>query len=469
MKWFNATDFRSRLFLAASLPAVLVALVLGALWLNWTQGVLESSLRVKAEAMARQLAVSAEFPLYTLDLPALAMQVGAQFKSDSELAGLLVTDERGMPLVGAGQAQHTSNAVPVAPGWSTSMQGKALRLVHPIVAPSLEIDPVSDGLEAPAADPGKPLGYVVMEVSLKRLEQARNDMLFIGAIAVLLSVLAGVFLSVRLARSVTDPLSKVISGVEAVSLGNTDVRIDVEQDCVLLPLVQGFNHLAENVALTQNELQSRIDVATEQLRLQKSAAEQEARIDPLTGLPNRRALMERAGDEVLRAHRYGTGLSVIMVDIDFFKNINDTHGHPVGDQVLQALADVLRHALREVDFVARTGGEEFVLLIVETPADEAVHAAERIRRDVEACRVEVDSLTLRLTASFGVTALTDADCNIDSVLARADAALYNAKRSGRNRVELLSEGFECAEGPAVQIPLPLHGDGVGEARGTPAA
>jgi two-component system cell cycle response regulator len=176
-------------------------------------------------------------------------------------------------------------------------------------------------------------------------------------------------------------------------------------------------------------------VALENARLHE-AVEGQARIDPLTGLPNRRRCEEALAVEVARAQRFDAGLAVVVADLDDFKGINDRHGHAVGDDVLRVFAVVLATCLRETDLAGRWGGEEFVLLLPGTDAEGARLLADRIRERLERRAVPVgDKLRLRLTASFGVAAASGALASED-LLAAADDALYVAKRTGKNRVEV---------------------------------
>ena len=158
----------------------------------------------------------------------------------------------------------------------------------------------------------------------------------------------------------------------------------------------------------------------------------EAHTDPLTRLPNRRALEERLGEEVTRAGRYHTGLSCIMADLDGLKPINDALGHAAGDRALQCLAGVLRAELRESDFAARVGGDEFLLLLPHTSAEEALVLAGRVR-DRLAEVTFVPGTALR--ASFGVAALRPGGAG-EALVQAADRALYAAKRAGRSTVRL---------------------------------
>jgi diguanylate cyclase (GGDEF)-like protein len=158
--------------------------------------------------------------------------------------------------------------------------------------------------------------------------------------------------------------------------------------------------------------------------------------DKLTGVYNRQFLDERLQSEWAFAKRHGTRLSVIFVDADHFKKVNDTHGHAGGDAVLRALGATLMKAVRTEDVVARYGGEEFVLLVRGVAPDGVVAAAERIRADVQALVIEHDGKRIPVTVSVGVAvheAEKEAE-SIEALVARADAALYKAKETGRNRV-----------------------------------
>ncbi len=159
-----------------------------------------------------------------------------------------------------------------------------------------------------------------------------------------------------------------------------------------------------------------------------------ATTDPLTGLWNRRRFLELAEGELSRLRRYARPVSVLMLDIDHFKAINDTHGHAAGDEALCRLAELCRSELRETDHLGRLGGEEFAVVLPETSLAEAVEVAERLRQRLGDMPVPLGDATLRMTVSIGVAACRDGDTSIDRALGRADRALYAAKGGGRNRV-----------------------------------
>jgi diguanylate cyclase (GGDEF)-like protein len=158
-----------------------------------------------------------------------------------------------------------------------------------------------------------------------------------------------------------------------------------------------------------------------------------ATTDPLTGAYNRRHFMELMAREQRRADRYATVYSILMIDIDHFKRVNDTYGHQVGDQAIQAMAEACRKTTRPTDVVARYGGEEFVIALTHTELDRAVKVAERLRQAVAQISLGTDHGVLSFSASIGVSTYVDTS-NIEQLIARADQALYKAKHAGRNRV-----------------------------------
>jgi diguanylate cyclase (GGDEF)-like protein/PAS domain S-box-containing protein len=161
----------------------------------------------------------------------------------------------------------------------------------------------------------------------------------------------------------------------------------------------------------------------------------QAHTDHLTGFNNRGHFMQQAELELRRVVRYGGTLSIFMMDVDHFKKINDTHGHKVGDLVLQKLAEICRDTLRMVDIIGRVGGEEFAILLPETTEQEAIRVAERLRQAIANAKIPLGhGLPLSITVSIGITSLMSKDDNIDVLLSFADKALYEAKNAGRNRI-----------------------------------
>ncbi|MGE8352967.1 MAG: diguanylate cyclase [Pseudomonas protegens] len=184
--------------------------------------------------------------------------------------------------------------------------------------------------------------------------------------------------------------------------------------------------LAERVSSMEQEAQGYREHLEEQ--------RQKALIDPLTGLPNRAAWTERLEHEVGQWRQHGNSLLLAMLDLDHFKRINDNYGHLAGDKVLKIIANVLRKRLRGSDFIARFGGEEFVLLMPNTPLPAGARIVEALRAAVEACPFHFKGEPVTITVSVGLSAFKAGDRS-DLVIKRADQALYRAKDAGRNRVE----------------------------------
>jgi len=163
-------------------------------------------------------------------------------------------------------------------------------------------------------------------------------------------------------------------------------------------------------------------------------AERLAQLDPLTGLNNRRAFYDKTSPCWNNALRHQHDTSVMLLDIDLFKQINDAHGHAHGDEVLQALADILKQSVRQGDILARWGGEEFIVFLPETSMQEATALAERLRTAIADMRIPRESGATAVTASFGIAQLERNQSTLDALIASADECLYQSKQQGRNRV-----------------------------------
>ncbi|MES9993831.1 MAG: GGDEF domain-containing protein [Candidatus Thiodiazotropha sp.] len=170
-----------------------------------------------------------------------------------------------------------------------------------------------------------------------------------------------------------------------------------------------------------------------ELEAAKQEAERMARTDILTGLYNRRAFYETAPIFLGNAKRHKHPVAIVMMDIDNFKQINDTLGHSAGDIVLEEVAAILKNSVRESDIVGRMGGEEFAFLLSETDLDSAFQTIERLREDIQAIDFSKYDLDIRITSSFGIVSCEEHRESIDELLKKADASLYEAKNLGKNR------------------------------------
>jgi diguanylate cyclase (GGDEF)-like protein len=171
-------------------------------------------------------------------------------------------------------------------------------------------------------------------------------------------------------------------------------------------------------------------------QLEKAYSQLESLVstDYLTGISNRRHLFQLGEKEFSRARRYHRPLSVLMLDLDHFKKINDTYGHDIGDETLKIVARTIKDCLRSVDGFGRFGGEEFVVFLPETEIEAAGKVGDRIRQAIAAMSIQIEEATVQVTISVGVASMTEQDQALYHILKRADRALFQAKHQGRNQV-----------------------------------
>lgn len=426
---------RSRLWLAAGLPALLAVGLLLAGFLDRYNTEVTAALRDRAKAAAAQLAGAADFYVFANNQTALQRMVDAALAGDRQMLGVGVYAVGGTVLAEAGRL---TVAMPVFNGQEWIGVGAHLVVVVPIRQTAVGgNDLFTDEVEPRARAAGRQAsGYVVVELTLADLEaQKRNLLVWALATTCVVLVLAGL-LSSWIASGVTVPLRQIGQVVTRIGEGELDARAHVRSPGELASLAGGINAMASRVAMGREYLQQQVELATQELRRQKEAAELAARIDPLTGLTSRRAFTEIADAEIQRSLRYRSPLSLLMIDLDHFKGINDTHGHATGDAVLVSFAHTVSQQVREVDVAGRLGGEEFVVLLPNVGAAEAMQVAERMRQAVADNALLVNGQRLSYTASFGVAEFNPRELTLSSLLSRADAALYQAKHLGRNRVQV---------------------------------
>lgn len=230
-----------------------------------------------------------------------------------------------------------------------------------------------------------------------------------------------------LSRSIIQPLLRLHQGTQIVSQGILDHRLAIKTNDEIGDLAKEFNNMVQSISDMKKELDEKIKESSHL-----------AITDPLTGLYNRRFCIERVQEEIRRADRYDRPLSLIMVDIDFFKCYNDTYGHLKGDELLKIFSKVLKRQVREGDFVCRTGGEEFIIILPETEKTIALQIAERLRIAIEQHPFPHKETQpgSNLTVSLGVSSYVKEQMDLEKLLKAADDALYLAKKEGKNKVIL---------------------------------
>lgn len=295
-----------------------------------------------------------------------------------------------------------------------------------------------------------PLGWQV--VIRQPLDRVMEDVVALRKVVLVFALLAVtilLLLSWVVASRLSQPLERLATLARRIEKGDEGVTLEVGAGSVeLRHLVDALRGMAatliqrrEALEASNRDLEHKVAERTAELARLNDELRDQARRDALTGLPNRLAANERLRDEFVRMRRSRKGYAVLVADIDHFKRINDSHGHPAGDAVLRHVAAVLKAALRESDFVARFGGEEFLLLLPATSLDDACRVGEKIRRAVEASPTAAVGV---VTMSIGLAMAQPDHEDEDAAVRLADAMLYEAKRAGRNR--LVSEQIQTADG-----------------------
>ncbi|MBU2550955.1 MAG: diguanylate cyclase [Proteobacteria bacterium] len=246
----------------------------------------------------------------------------------------------------------------------------------------------------------------------------------------------------RIKEMALDIIRKLLAAVSRTSQFGEDVSIslkEIEQAAdleTIREIVADIVDKTDTVLDDQQNFRQSMENSAQELECLQEAlrrSREMAHTDELTGLPNRRALNLKLIEEEQRARRYGRKLSLIMIDIDDFKMVNDGWGHQVGDRLLAMLARAISCVIRTADFPARYGGEEFMVVCPETEMDNAAIVAEKLRAKLDETDFTVRGLSLKVTISCGVAMLQDQEA-IEDLVARADQALYMAKQQGKNQV-----------------------------------
>lgn len=270
-----------------------------------------------------------------------------------------------------------------------------------------------------ALDEMSDLFYQVIGQNRAQAEAARIRAQRVVFAAFVLATAVSLFAGVSLARAVTSPVDRLRQGAARLAEGKLSYRVDIHGDDELGELAAAFNAMAEKLEKNDAALQ---ELATH---------------DGLTGLYNHRAFYVLLEDEIARAQRSKQPVSLLLLDIDHFKRVNDTHGHQAGDAVLKGLGELLRRETRAIDRTCRYGGEEITVILPNTDFETAASAAERLRAAAEAHPFDVNTgAPLRITVSIGVASWPVHADNALMLVAAADLALYAAKQNGRNLVIL---------------------------------
>ena len=260
-------------------------------------------------------------------------------------------------------------------------------------------------------------------------EQQRN--LFAGLISIMILIVTAI--AFQMSHAIVVPLRRLIDATARIVQGDLNVELKNTQLNELGQLTQMFNQMTDRLRQSKAE----IDAASAAMRQKNELLETLSVTDSLTGLYNRNKLNAIISDQLARYERNKRPFSVLMIDVDHFKTLNDSLGHVAGDEIIAAVAKKIVQSIRNVDYAARFGGDEFVVILADTAINEALKTAERIRTHVADIHCSTINKTLKVTLSIGVIQSGPEDISLTILLSRVDSALYEAKRSGRDQVYCL--------------------------------
>jgi diguanylate cyclase (GGDEF)-like protein len=294
------------------------------------------------------------------------------------------------------------------------------------------------------------IGGVAIGFSTHPLDEKIDTLTRQNIYLMLISLVIAGAITILISQRITNPLGQLTNLAGRMAGGEQSLRIDLESKDEIGQLGAAFNRMAQAIQKRERDLRKlaedlehTVAERTEELRSQNKKLEKIAITDPLTQAFNRRHFFDLAEKEIQRAKRYGHPLSVMLLDVDHFKVVNDHYGHRVGDQVLVDIVRLCQENIRNIDVFARYGGEEFVILMPETNCSEICVMADRICTLVAATPITVGALNISVTLSIGVACWDgEQDVNFDQLLSRADIDLYRAKDKGRNTVVVWQENSD---------------------------
>ena len=409
---------RARVLLLALLPLTLVALGLAWYSIQARQADIEHALEERALATVRQLAQACEFGLFAGERDALRRLAG-QIQVLGGARAVTIVDGRGQELMRLGQPRFVGNLVPnLRTAKVLDRDARRLLVAAPVL--QMQVD-LGEGV----GDAQVPLGYVALEISreetLARQRQVLRNSLAMTAFGLALAAL----LAWRLGRDIVQPIGRLTAAVERIGNGDLDVRVDVETGGEFVVLEQGINRMVAELKASYADLQEKIRAATEELAWR-------ADHDPLTGLLNRAGFgvaVHRALEEALSGRSY----SLLYLDLDRFKQVNDSAGHAAGDALLRQLAGKIAASLRVEDWFGRLGGDEFAILLADCDPASAASRAQEICRYVSGHQFIWGGRLYQVAASIGVVSLDLGWADVDKLMNAADTACYAAKNGGRNQ------------------------------------
>ncbi len=456
-------DIRTHIAWLMLLPFLVMVISMETFFVHERYVDLDNDLLARGQTIVRQLAVSSEYGVFSNNRAFLA-DMADNVLRQTDVKSVVVLNAASKIMVSAGSMPYTvvedgetsgsvsayarlksvSRDVPVFDN------GNTLLLYQPILSTQLVFDETDATPVVPQA------GGVVIEMSRDEIRKLKSRLFWFTSLVTAAFLLVTLYLVHLASRRIIEPIIRLSAAIQAIGAGHLETRVIVPSRInELCTLTRGINQMTEDLQHERAILQRRIDEATQQLHGL-------AFYDTLTGLPNRRLLNDRLSQALADSQRGGHYGALMFLDLDNFKPINDQFGHAVGDLLLIEASRRIGSCLRETDTVARFGGDEFVVMLGKLRVDhaEAVKLAYVVAEKIRQLLAERYCLSYRpagqpdsivehdCTSSIGVVLFLNHESSQQEVLRRADAAMYQAKKEGRNRICLYEHGKTDAVAPA---------------------
>ena len=426
----NQLTLRHRLLLLTLLPSMLIAIALVSYFtLNGIQA-LESELRAKGMATVRYLAPISEYGIIagqTESLHGLA-QAAVQ---ESGVKAALITNQKGRAIAVSGRVSLSSEVLrnALSEPALVAETDNWVAFGAPVRRALNDVDTLFEPSASSANPPTQPeiIGHVFIEFDKTELANRQRELMQRGLLIVLVGLILLAVLAIAIADNLAKPVMRLVRAIREMSSGHLDTRVPQLSSGEIGILEQGFNDMAAHIEEAHQSLQTRIEEATAELAFQ-------ARHDPLTGLLNRREFEHRLEKMLVNVQAGSEDSSVLFIDLDRFKPVNDACGHLAGDELLRQVSHLFQGRLREEDTLARLGGDEFGIILSNCSGYRARQVAEDICALTAAYRFIWQDKVFAIGTSIGLTPVNRRVRNITEILAAGDAACYLAKESGRNQV-----------------------------------
>jgi diguanylate cyclase (GGDEF)-like protein len=429
-------SIKMRVMTLALLPLLLVAAGLSWFFIAAAYAEMDRTLEQRALERVGQLAKACEFSLFSGNHEELA-RLARLLGRESDIQAVRISDRQGRALFELGDLQLNPGA-PSGVAGVVAISETAVLVVAPVLQQPLEIGEVMNIASNSVTSTSGALGFVVLEVSREATRARQKSMLLAGLSITGLGLLLASLLAWRLGRNIVQPIGALTRAVEQITAGDLNARVHVETGGEFALLERGVNNMVAELKASYDTLQEKVRAATVKLSWQ-------ANHDPLTGLLNRNAFDEALHSAWEDVRQSGAKYCLLYLDLDQFKLVNDTSGHPAGDELLRQLAATMRRALRDSDIVARLGGDEFGVLLNECDAVTGEQLGEKLRRMIGDFRFSWNGRIYQVGASIGLVELDAHWPDTAHLMSAADAACYAAKDAGRNQVRLYRRGDEEVE------------------------